>query len=214
MKVSAWGAVLPRTNPGWLAWLLIVVCCSTELVLLASDAGWIGSARWRGLAYQYGAFWPGLLDNWRPNFHAQPWTMFGTYAFLHADIWHLLGNMLTLYVIGGILQSWTNTTGFALAYGAAMLGGALCYALVPLGPAPMVGASGALFGLIGALVGWQWQDRRRHQDPLWPLVRIMLTLVVLNAGLWVWLSGLLAWQAHLGGFLAGLAVAIALPPKR
>lgn len=196
-----------------LVWGLIALCVCVEGVLFAADAGMLGSPRWRGLAYQYGGFWAGLLADWRPNFPAQPATMFLTHAFLHGDLGHLAGNMVTLGVLGAQLRPWTGAGGFALIYAAAVLGGALGFAALNQSPFPMVGASGGLFGLAGALLTWDWQDRRRRGAPAWQVLAIVAGLVALNLGMWVWLEGVLAWEAHLGGFLAGAAVAMAMPPK-
>lgn len=203
----------PRYSPGQQAWGLIALCVAVELTLMAADAGLIGTTRWRGLAYQYGAFWPGLLSDWRPNYAAQPATMFVSHAFLHGDFWHLAGNMATLFVLGVQLREWTSPGGFLVVYAGAAFGGALCFALLNQSPFPMVGASGALFGLAGALVTWEALERRRAGDRMWPMIRIVLILVALNVGMFIWLEGVLAWEAHLGGFLAGALVAGLMKPK-
>ncbi len=60
---------------------LVTVCCTFEGVLTLSDTGLILPERLRSLFYYYGAFWPGLLDNWKPNYAAQPYFMFITHVF-------------------------------------------------------------------------------------------------------------------------------------
>lgn len=191
--------------------VLVVVIAAIELLLQASDVGWIGSLRWRSLAYQYGAFWPGLLGNWQPNYPGQALSMFLTYAFLHADLGHMLGNALTIVVVGQIICQRAGQRGFALIYAAATIGGALGFALLSRSPQPMVGASGALFGLAGAWTWWLWQDRALiHRGGL-QVLGVVVGLITLNALVWVSLDGLLAWQTHLGGFLAGAGVAAVLP---
>lgn len=182
---------------------LIVLCCGIELTLEAADFGLIGSPLWRALAYQNGAFWAGLLHNWRPNYAAQPWLMFFTYAFLHGGFGHLAGNMVTLVFLGDIVERRAGRGGLAALYAVSALGGALAFGLMTRSPAPMVGASGALFGLAGAWQYWEWRDRRRAGISRWPVWRTVLALVVLNALLWYLMQGLLAWQTHLGGFVAG-----------
>lgn len=191
---------------------LVALCTLVELVLVAADLGLVGSARWRGLAYQYGAFWAGLLQDWRPNFPLQPWTMFATYPFLHGGLWHLAGNMLTLLALGGIVTERAGQARFLTIYATAAVGGGLAFGLLGPEAQPMVGASGALFGLAGAWQYWEWSDRRRTGRPLWPVGRTILGLVVLNLVLWALLQGLLAWQTHLGGFLAGWLATAALAP--
>ena len=190
--------------------VLVVLIAGIELLLQASDAGWIGNLRWRSLAYQYGAFWPGLLGNWQPNFPGQALSMFLTYAFLHADLGHMLGNALTIVFLGQIICQRVGQRGFVLIYAAAAIGGALSFALLSLSPQPMVGASGALFGLAGAWTWWLWQDRARVRHGGLQVLGVVVGLIALNALVWVSLNGLLAWQTHLGGFLAGACVAAVL----
>lgn len=189
---------------------LIGLCSGVELILIAADYGLIGTPRWRGLAYQNGAFWAGLLYNWRPNYDAQPWLMFVTYAFLHSGFGHLLGNMLSLFFLGHIAQDRVGQRGLAALFAISSIGGAVAFAALSSSPQPMVGASGALFGLAGAWQYWEWVDRRRAGRRTWPVWRMVLGLVLLNVVLWVWRDGLLAWETHLGGFIAGWAGAAVL----
>lgn len=218
-------AIRPAAQPdtGWrpapVVLGIVLFTSAVEIVLLAADHGVIGSSRWRALAYQYGAFWAGLLDNWRPNYAAQPWTMFVTYQALHASLVHLLGNMMVLLLVGRILVARVGQSWFVFIYLVSGIGGGLGFALLADGAQPMVGASGALFGLVGA---WKWQDwffgspegySRRA------LILDIIGLAVLNVVLWVVQDGQLAWEAHLGGFLTGwlaatLIVPRAEPPKR
>jgi rhomboid protease GluP len=203
-------AARPGARPSFVLLGLIGLCCGVELVLIAADYGLVGTPRWRGLAYQNGAFWAGLLFNWRPNYGAQPWLMFVTYAFLHSGFWHLAGNMLTLFFLGGIVEERVGRGGLAALYAVSAIGGAAVFGAMTSSPQPMVGASGALFGLAGAWQYWEWSDRRQQGLSRWPVWRIVLGLVFLNAVLWVLLRGLLAWEVHLGGFIAGWAGAVAL----
>jgi len=187
-----------------------------ELVLLLADLELVGSARWRPLAYQYGGFWAGLLWGWRPNFAAQPVTMFATHAVLHAGPGHMIGNLGALVVIGLPVLARFGTRGFLAVYAAAVLGGGLVFGLLSSSPAPMVGASGAIFGLVGA---WTWmQGADRAQAGAGPgavalrVLGIMAGLVLLNLVMWLLAGGVLAWETHLGGFLAGIGLAALLAP--
>ena len=186
-----------------------MLCALPELVLLGADWGLWGSARWRPMAYQYGAFWAGLLYGWRPNYAAQPVVMFASYGWLHAGPGHLLGNLGALVWLGPEIVARFGTRGVIALWAACLLGGAVGFALLTSSPAPMVGASGALFGLAGA---WLVHDLRRMQNPRERLWRGMLGLVALlaiNAVAWVFQGGQLAWETHLGGLLAGLVFATA-----
>lgn len=196
-------AARPKVQAHLVLLALVGVCGGVELVLVAADYGLIGTPRWRGLAYQNGAFWAGLLYNWRPNYAAQPGLMFVTYAFLHSGLGHLAGNMLTLFFLGPIVQERVGQRWFAAIYALSAIGGAVGFAVLSSSAQSMVGASGALFGLAGAWQYWEWSDLRRAGRGTWVVWRTMLALVFLNAVLWVWYDQQLAWEAHLGGFITG-----------
>lgn len=178
-----------------------------EAVLWGADLRLWGTAAWRPLAYQYGGFWAGLLYGWRPNFAAQPATMFVTHAFLHAGPVHLAGNMLTLGLVGLPIAARLGGLRFAALYATGMLGGALAFGLLATSPAPMVGASGAIFGLAGVWTVWDWAAGRREGMRSRRLalraLAVILGLALFNLAVWVAQSGQLAWQAHLGGYVAG-----------
>ncbi len=183
---------------------LILASTGVELVLQGADRGLWGSVLWRGMAYQYGGFWAGLLRDWQPNYALQPEIMFLTYSLLHAGLGHLVGNMISLALLGDKVTDRIGGRGLFWLFAVSALGGALGFGLLSHSPAPMIGASGAIFGLAGALT--VWSARRRRQWLRVPL--IVLALVGLNLVIWVLQAGNLAWQAHLGGFVAGACFAV------
>jgi membrane associated rhomboid family serine protease len=200
---------LPRISP-----LLIVLLLGSilpELVMQGADWGLWGTVRWRNFVYEHFAFWRGLLLGWTPNYPAQPWVMFVSYAFLHAGMGHLLVNMITLYSVGRLLQARVGGLRLSLVYAASVLGGAVGFALISARLQPMVGASGALFGLLGAYVVWDISDTVRARPgvatviyaALWPIT----FLTLLNLVMFWATGGNLAWETHLGGFLAGALAA-------
>ena len=191
---------------------IIVICCLIELALSASDLGVIEYPSLRRIAYEYAGFWPGLLGNWVPNYAAQPFTMFATYGVLHGGPGHLLVNMITLWSLGRAVTDRVGTRGFLQLYLCAMVGGAMGFGLLSSSLTPMVGASGALFGLAGGYLAWTYVDLYALQDKLWPVVRAVLFLVALNLILWWAMDGLLAWETHLGGFVIGWVVALLIDP--
>ena len=211
------GSARPRPRQGVLI-ALILACVLPEIILLAADFGLIGSPRWRPLAYQYGAFWAGLLHGWQPNFTAQPVTMFLTHAFLHTGPVHLIGNMLALAVLGQTILERHGPRQFFLVYITAALSGGAAFGLLSQSAVPMVGASGAIFGLAGAQLVWRWQDQPKgglcHLRRLAELCGGMLGLVVINLLMWWLQDGQLAWQTHLGGTLMGVVAAGLLPAQR
>lgn len=189
---------------------LIALCCAVELVLLASDFGLIGTVRWRMFWLQNGAFWSGLMRDWQPNYAAQPWLMYGTYAALHTGPAHLLGNMLALIWLGPWLIDRLGNLRFAVLWLTAAFGGAACFAALSTTPAPMVGASGAVFGLLGAVVALDYL----RTGEFWPVMSMTGALAVLNLATFALERGALAWETHLGGYLTGILVIAALNPDQ
>lgn len=193
--------------------VLIGVFCVIEIGLAVAGLGLAGPARLRFLAYENGGFWPGLLDDWQPNFPLQPYLMFVTYSFLHTGLLHLVVNMLTLWSLGKPVIDRVGLRGFVLLYSMSILGGAVGYALLAQGLQPMVGASGALFGLAGGLLAWMYVDRFTRQQGLLPVAQAVLLLIVLNFVLWWAMNGQVAWQTHLGGFITGWIMATLIDPR-
>ncbi|PQO22981.1 rhomboid family intramembrane serine protease [Rhodobacteraceae bacterium WD3A24] len=198
---------LPRlyTRPGAPAvTLVIALAVVPELLLSLADAGYLGAPGWRESAYRLGAFWAGLLHGSEPVYPGQAAVMFASHAFLHDGALHLLGNMAAVMALGGIAVARTGQRGFLVLYVVAMLGGATGAALLaPADAAPMVGASGAVFGLVGAWKFWEWEARRIFRARMAPLWWSLAAIGLINLLLWLALSGLLAWEAHLGGMIAG-----------
>lgn len=198
------GGTIPRP-----AWLIAALCIGPELVLAGADLRLWGQPWWRLVTYQYAGFWPGLLGDWRPNFAAQPWTMFASYGFLHAGLWHLAVNMATLLLLAGPVAARIGERGFVRVYALSLLGGALGYAALAPTTAPMVGASGALFGLAGAALALEFDRRITLALPIRNVIAMIFGLAAGNALLTWTTGGDLAWQAHLGGFVTGWLYAIA-----
>lgn len=197
-------------RPGATVLALAAVTALAELVLTGADHGLWGTPLWRPTAYHYGAFWAGLLDNWQPNFPLQPVTMFLSYAFLHSGPGHLLGNLAVLLVLGPLVVARFGAARMLAIYGASILAGGIGFAVLGESYQPMVGASGALFGLAGAWEAAAVADARTTGSALWPVARDIAGLVLLNLVSWIMLDGVVAWQAHLGGFLGGAAMAAVL----
>ena len=184
-----------------------------EGALSIGDLDIIGFARMRSQVYDYGAFWPGLLNTWTPNYAAQPYAMFLTYSFLHSGLVHLSVNMITLWSLGRAVLNQVGQVSFVIIYAGASLGGAAVFALLAHGLRPMVGASGALFGLLGAILAWEYVDTHTDREGRQHIVKVILLLAGLNFVLWWAMGGQLAWQAHLGGFVVGWMAALLITRK-
>lgn len=195
--------------------LLAVVglCAGLETALTLLGMPPFGLTILRNYAIVYGAFWPSLLDNTAPAFAGQRMTMFITYAFLHGGLMHMLFNMLMLLHLGREAVQRLGQAGFLLLFVLSAIGGAAAFGLLTTSATPMLGASGAVFGLFGATMFWDFQRRRVLKATLEPVVRLAIGLIVMNVLLYVMVGGMLAWQTHLGGFVAGVLVARVVTPS-
>ena len=202
----------PTTRPAPVLLVIAGLCALFELAFTLTDAGAVGLPRLRNSAIVHAAFWPGLLADWTPLFPGQRITMLVSYAFVHGGFLHMAFNMLILLHLGREAVARLGTGGFLLLFALSSAGGGLVYALMGDGETPMLGASGVVFGLFGATMWWDIQRRRAAGATLEPVLRLAGGLVLMNALLWVLVSGMLAWQAHLGGFVAGMALAAAVTP--
>ena len=130
----------------------------------------------------------------------QPWTIV-TNLFVHAGLWHIIANMLTLYFFGSYLSRLVGDNKFLILYfGGGILGNIL---FILLGPpfSIAVGASGAVFALGGALAVMR------------PKLKVFVIPIPVPIPLWVAVIGgflilsflpYIAWQAHFGGLVLGL----------
>jgi membrane associated rhomboid family serine protease len=130
----------------------------------------------------------------------EPWRIV-THMFAHSPSFpylHLVFNMLTLFLFGRVLESMLGRWRFLGLYAVSGLGGAV--AVMLLSPdRPVLGASGAIFGLLAAY--FVIQRRLGLNNPS------LLVLIVLNLGAGFILPGI-SWQAHVGGLVVGAAVAL------
>ncbi|MEP6478634.1 MAG: rhomboid family intramembrane serine protease [Rhodoglobus sp.] len=127
---------------------------------------------------------------------SRPWTML-TAAFVHGSPIHLLVNMYSLFVIGPALERALGRIRYVVLYLVAALGGSVAVLLLaPQGA--VLGASGAIFGLLGAFFVIQ---RRLGGNNVQIIV-----VIVLNLAIGFFIPGI-SWQAHVGGLVLGAAVA-------
>lgn len=191
---------------------VVCLCALLEAAFTLLELPLFGLGGLRRQAIIHGAFWPGLLEGWAPVFPGQRLTMFFSYALLHGGLMHMIFNMLILVHLAREAVARLGDWGFLLLFLVTAAGGGAAFWLMSSSQGPMLGASGAVFGLFGATMFWDWQRRRAQGAPVQPVLRMGLGLVVMNVVLWVLVQGYLAWEAHLGGFLAGLAFARIVTP--
>jgi len=145
---------------------------------------------------------------------SEPWR-FLTAAFAHSpgQLLHILFNMYALWILGQYLEPMLGRVRFAALYLVSAFGGSVGFLLLaspPTSPeglasgnwyAPMVGASGAVFGLFGALIVLN-RHLGRSSGPMFGVLAINAVIGFIIPGI--------AWQAHLGGLLTGIALAAAI----
>jgi rhomboid family protein len=131
---------------------------------------------------------------------SRPWTIL-TGAFLHGGLLHILFNMLSLYWVGRAIEPVLGWWRFLTVYLVSALGGsAFILAWCLIQPSELlvgtVGASGAVFGLFGAVFVLQ-RLGGADTTPILTLLGINLVYGFLASGI--------SWQAHIGGAVAGVA---------
>lgn len=203
---------------------LLGALIGAHLLLTALPEQWNS---WTTLAL---AFVPGRYDGYAseiPGGTVACVTSFLTYAFVHADWFHLTINSAWLLAFGGAVAARLGGTRFLLFSAVCTVAGAAAFLVVNPGLlAPMVGASGAVAGLMGGTMRFLFSAldsdglRGLREDPqlvpLMPLGRAMVdprvllvtgAFVVVNflavLGLGGVVAGGIAWEAHLGGYFAG-----------
>jgi membrane associated rhomboid family serine protease len=129
------------------------------------------------------------------------WYRLVTSMFLHEAVWHVAFNMLGLWWLGGPLEQALGRIRYIGLYlFSGLAGSALTYLIASPGQASL-GASGAVFGLLGATAVLM---RRLDYD-----MRPVIALLALNLLFTFTWSGI-AWEAHVGGLIAGTAIAFGL----
>lgn len=173
-------------------WTLAAVCVVAYLMELAATT----------TVFTVGSFSPTLV------MHGDTWRLI-TANLLHGFGLHLAVNLLGLLVVGRLLERLVGTMRTVGVMGVSALGSMLASGLLLEGP--VVGVSGVVFGLAGAVL---WLELRRSEEiPAWwrfprVLRRFLIVALIVDVALGFVLP-FIAGAAHLGGFLSGVA-AVAL----
>lgn len=139
-----------------------------------------------------------------PAVSAGQWWRVITGAFVHAGMLHIFFNMYALWIFGPQIERQVGGAAFAGLYLASMLWGAAAFLALAPG-ATAVGASGAIFGLFGAWIGASY--RARHTPAGRRMFQQLILLLGINLALPLFIRAV-AWQAHLGGLVAGVAIVL------
>jgi membrane associated rhomboid family serine protease len=165
-----------------------------------------------------GRYYPGVPDEqvcatlggtrWHEGFADGAWWQMVTNMVTHVDLWHLALNMLALYVLGPALERIMGRVRFLLVY---LLGGLTASVVVVWLSNPdgsTLGASGALYAVLGGLIV---TFKKARMDTQWLMQNLLLGVMITVVG-WRFIS----WQGHLGGLVGGALAAaiIAYAPKK
>jgi membrane associated rhomboid family serine protease len=162
------------------------------------------------LLMHYFALWPPQSVIYGDNF--QVW-QFLTYGFLHGTWMHLFFNMFALYMFGSEIERLLGPRRYLIYYLVCVVGAALMHLIVlqvaTLPPAPVVGASGGVFGLLLAF-GMAWPHRKLMLIfPPIPMPAWLFVTLYGAAELWLGITGTaqgVAHFAHLGGMATGFVM--------
>ena len=146
-----------------------------------------------------------------PAIAAGQWWRLVTSIFLHAGLIHLAMNAFGLWIFGNALEREIGRLSvLAVFLVTGIFAGAASY-LFSSGAAVGVGASGAIFGLLGAFVTYNYL--RRHTVLASAQLRSAVTLLLLNLVIGLSVPAI-DWRAHLGGLVAGVVAGFAVDPSR
>lgn len=131
-----------------------------------------------------------------------------TSVFVHGDWWHLAANATWLVVLSPQIAPHLRPRRYVLFFVATGTIGALTHAGLNWGESQiLVGASGAVFGLLGAGAYVLIRGADGHSKPsLKDIGKYIVMMMVVNVGYALVSGGAISWEAHAGGFFAGLAL--------
>ena len=172
------------------------------VVWFATFAAGAGDDTW--VLVDFGAMFGPLIAE------GQYWRLF-TAMFLHHDLVHLAFNGFALFIFGRLVETTYGRARFVAIYIlSGLAGGVLSYALSPINIG--VGASGAIFGVLGALAAFFASQRRTLGVMAQRNLMGILALATINIFYGLATPGIDNW-AHLGGLVAGFALGFVLTPR-
>ena len=176
--------------------LLAALFAVFALELLVGGANGLFQGPSERTLIRLGAMQPFLIAN------GQYWRLFSA-IFLHAGLLHIAFNAYALWIFGAAMEQALGRTRFLLVFFVTgFLASAASYAFGPV-ESVGVGASGAIFGVFGAFIAYNYRRRQHAMNAA--NLRMALTVIVLNAVIAIGYSSI-DWRAHVGGLVAGFAL--------
>ena len=168
---------------------------------------------WRSAAFLLFAFFPIEFNTpYKELFFGQNFTMFFSYSLLHGNFFHMIVNVAILFALGKQIEEQVGMINFILIFVSTAVIGAVTYQILASeNPAPMVGASGGVFGFFGFLKGNELFFRLKNNLTILPFLNLVFGLVVLHIILILLHPSIIpfeiGWHGHLGGFVFGVLLA-------
>ena len=168
---------------------------------------------WRSAAFLLFAFFPIEFNTpYKELFFGQNFTMFFSYSLLHGNFFHMIVNVAILFALGKQIEEQVGMINFLLIFVSTAVIGAVVYQILASeNPAPMVGASGGVFGFFGFLKGRELFFRLKNNLTILPFLNLVFGLVLLHIVLILLHPSIIpfeiGWHGHLGGFVFGVLLA-------
>jgi membrane associated rhomboid family serine protease len=164
----------------------------------------ITAVQGRGLNFPGGALFEKWLLAGILLLHGDWWRMV-TAMFLHGSIWHIGLNMFALWVIGGPVEQYLGRARYVLLYFASGIAGSAGALFGVSMFTPTVGASGAIFGVLGAMMILEWNitGRLAGNALTWIVINLVFNFVYNSGG------GNISIGGHIGGLIGGILVTLA-----
>ncbi len=175
-----------------ISWYLTQNLASAELNAAPAMGGIYNSVLWK------------LGENYGPAVFGGEWWRLITAMFLHAGLFHIGMNLWCLFDLGPTVESLFCITKFVVLY---LVTGVAGFLVSALGPVPSVGASGAILGLIGILIGASFHHGRLGRDIRSQLWRWVIYILILAFVPFVGADT----RAHIGGLISGLVLGYLVP---
>lgn len=199
------GALIKR-NPRFTPFFVGANIALFGLMWLAGGMGFLDANQ--AVLVGFGAKVNGLVNE------GQYWRLV-TCIFIHIGFLHLFLNNYALWMIGQEIERFYGSSRFVLIYLLTGLAGSLASYIYISDPKNVsAGASGAIFGLFGVMVTFPYRYRKEIPDALRKgIIRNILPVIILNLALGFSIQ-MIDQAAHIGGLIAGVALAMLIPYKR